>query len=271
LATTEADSIAKAIPLWEMVARGTDSLLSRKAKKMLALLQSKSISDNASDTEKYNFCRYKVLLTDSLQFLKIVGTISSEDLRVRALLDRSKKWFEKDEPHIALNYLTNLRGLKLKDKALAEDILFYNLLLAADKGNWGAIQKQLVEGLPQGHTNEKIYLQALLDEKDGKLEGAKKKFSYLATANVQFEEALLISTRYFLKDTTDRLKPYSILVNGLLAKPNSIKLLKAYVKEAAILGFDDESEESLEKLRKLMSPHSFRRYAEDNPDFFSVE
>jgi hypothetical protein len=271
VANTEADSLVKAMPLWEMIAQGSDSVYARKAKKMIALLQSKNIAANASDEEKYSFCRYKILLTDSMQFMSVAGSISSEDLKARAFLDRSKKWFQQDEPAIAVSYLSNLRGLKLKDKTLAEDILYFNLLLAAEIGNWDAIQKQLASDLPEGHSNEKIYLQALLDERANNMEEANKKFNYLVSANIQFEESLLASTHFFLKDTTDRLKPYSILVSGLLAKPNSIKLLKAYVKEAAILGFDEESELSLEKLKKLMSAKAFRRYAEENPDFFSVE
>jgi hypothetical protein len=57
----------------------------------------------------------------------------------------------------------------------------------------------------------------------------------------------------------------------LLAKPNSIKLLKVYVKEAAVLGFDEESEEALEKLRKLMTARGFNAYVRENPDFFEVQ
>ncbi|MFM9838926.1 MAG: hypothetical protein ACKVOQ_11715 [Cyclobacteriaceae bacterium] len=41
--------------------------------------------------------------------------------------------------------------------------------------------------------------------------------------------------------------------------------------KATILGFDEESEQSLEKLKKLMSPRAFRRYVDENPNFFSVE
>jgi hypothetical protein len=192
-------------------------------------------------------------------------------VRAQAILDRSKKWFAQDESVIATSYLTKLEGMNLTDKKLADDILYFNLVLAADNGNWQGIERQMSNDLPEGHPTEKMYLLALLEEQQNKVEEAKKKFNCLATANAQFEEGLLASAHFFLKDSTDRLKPYSILVTGLLAKPNSIKLLKAYVKEAAILGFDDESEQSLDKLKKLMSPSSFRKYVEENPDFFSVE
>ncbi len=272
LAWTEADSLNRAIPLWQELAQLKDTVVAQQAALYLRIITNttKEILTQ-SDQEKYAFCKYRISLNDSSTFNQVLPSISTENIRARAILDRSKKWFALDEMIIAIDYLSLLKGMKLTDKNLADDILYFNLVLAAEKENWEGIQKQLTSGLPEGHLNEKIYLEALLAEQQNKTEEAKAKFDYLATANIQFEEALLASTRFFLKDSTDRLKPYSILVNGLLAKPNSIKLLKAYVKEAAILGFDEESEQSLEKLKKLMSARAFRRYVEENPDFFSVE
>jgi hypothetical protein len=58
---------------------------------------------------------------------------------------------------------------------------------------------------------------------------------------------LVAAANYFESDTTDRLKPYSILVSGLIARPKSIKLLKAHTQYAAKIGFDSEANESLEK------------------------
>ena len=123
----------------------------------------------------------------------------------------------------------------------------------------------------QSFPNELIYLQALQDENSGRIEEARRKFEYLSTANVHFVEGLVASSRFFSSVTTDRLKSYSILVSGLLARPNSIKLLKAYVKEAALIGFDDEASESLDKLKSLLPPRSFNRYVKENPDFFDIE
>jgi hypothetical protein len=272
LAWTEADSLAKAIPLWQELLQSRDTIVARQAATYLKVNKSTTIEALVqSDQEKYLFCKYRVSLNDSTAFNQLINSISVQDVKAQVIFDRSKKWFTQDEPMIATNYLALLKGMNLTDKTLAEDILYFNLLLAAEKGNWQGIEKQLSAGLPEGHPTEKTYLLALLDEQQNKEEEARKKFDYLATANSQFEEGLFASARFFLKDTTDRLKPYSILLTGLLAKPNSIKLLKAYVKEAAILGFDDESEESLAKLKKLMSQKAFRRYVEENPDFFSVE
>jgi hypothetical protein len=134
------------------------------------------------------------------------------------------------------------------------------------------MQQSLVKSLPvQNFSNELIYLQAFQDENLGHRDEARRKFEYLSNANVHFVEGLVASSRFFSADTTDRLKSYSILVSGLLARPNSIKLLKAYVKEAALIGFDDEASESLDKLKDLLPPRSFNRYIKENPDYFDIE
>ena len=268
IAWLEADSLARALPLLESLLQTKDSL---RIKTILKILKSKS-DQVLGKSEKYQFCRYKIPLTDSSQFQRAINSIQNDDLRAVAILDRSKKWFSLDEPEMAISLLQKIKSLTLKDKKLYNNILHFNLMIIAGQENWTLLKQQLTSPLSfEGRPNEKIYLQALLDEVDGRETEAKQKFNYLANASAQSEEMLLASAHFFLKDSTDRLKPYSILVNGLLAKPNSIKLLKAYVKEAAILGFDDESQQSLDKLQKLMRPEAFKKYVKENPDYFEVE
>jgi hypothetical protein len=167
-----------------------------------------------------------------------------------------------------------LQGLTPTEESTLAEFYHLNGMLLADAKNWDELQKQMsmLSILKKYYRNELIYWQALLDEKDGKSAEAHKKFDYLSKANMYFEEALVTSSQFFAKDTTvDRLKSYSMLVEGLLVKPNSVKLLKAFIKEAAIIGFDDVAAESLEKLKALLPRSSFNRYVKENPDFFDVE
>jgi hypothetical protein len=62
--------------------------------------------------------------------------------------------------------------------------------------------------------------------KAGKTDEANQTFEFLSTANIHFEEGLVGAANFFSSNSTDRLKSYSIIVSGLLARPNSIKLLK---------------------------------------------
>ena len=140
-----------------------------------------------------------------------------------------------------------------------------NLFLAVETQNWDYIKNKLGIHWPEGYINEKIYFEATLDVYQHQIPAAKSKLDYLASANFQFEEGLLAASNYFASDTTNKLKPYGILVNGLLAKPNSIKLLKAYTKLANQLGFTEEAQKSNERLRKLMTPEAFTSYSRKKP------
>jgi hypothetical protein len=119
--------------------------------------------------------------------------------------------------------------------------------------------------------NEVIYFQALINEKNGAPEKAKDLFTYLANANMYFEEGVVAASSFLSQHEVDRLSTYTMLVEGLLVKPNSVKLLKAHIKEAAAIGFTKEAEESLDKLKKLIPVSAFNQYIKENPEFFSLE
>lgn len=271
LSWLEADSTQKAIPLLTELANQPDTAQAKKAFQLGRILNLPAFEvqkENEGDIRTY--LRYKVTLTDTLTFNRLLDKLPTPDLRAESLLARSKKYFAQDEISQSVKLLQRIKGLTLSDKNLYVQIQHFSLQLTAKLENWNALKQQMAGVNFEAHPNHKIYFEALLAEADGKLAEAGNKFNYLSRATVQEEEIALGAARYFLRDSTDRLKPYSIILNGLLAKPNSIKLLKVYVKEAAILGFDEESEQALEKLKKLLSPIAFNRYVQENPDFFEV-
>jgi hypothetical protein len=127
------------------------------------------------------------------------------------------------------------------------------------------------ELLQTHYVNPLIYWKALLNQKEGNAEQTTQLFEYLSNANMYFEKGVVASAQYFVEHSEDPLKPYAILVNGLMARPNSVKIIKAYIKQAALIGFDDEAADSLEKLKGLISTAAFNRYLKENPDFFTLE
>lgn len=226
------------------------------------------------DEARYLYCRYKITTEDSTQFLRVANSIQNEELKARALVEYSRQWYALDEIEAASRYLNRLEGLVPSRESTLAEFYYLNCMLLAESKDWAELKKQIntVGLLRKYYRNELIYWQALLDEQDGKMEEVGKKYEYLGKANMYFEEGIVGASQFFARDTTvDRLKAYSMLVEGLLVKPNSVKLLKAYIKEAAIIGFDDEAAESLEKLKSILPPSSFNRYVKENPDFFDVE
>lgn len=273
-ANMESDSIANALILLDSISRDADTTQAAYAKKMLTILKSnQQQSFIFSDVDKYNYSRYKIPYSDTTLFWRLNESIQNEELKARAILDLSKKWYTQDEPLIAFKIITRVKGLKLTDKNVYDQILLLNMMLLSELDEDTFQKQDLNKALPLkgAFKNELLYLHALQDWKSGKTDEANQTFEFLSTANIHFEEGLVGAANFFSSNSTDRLKSYSIIVSGLLARPNSIKLLKAYVKQAALIGFDDEANESLEKLRLLLPVRAFNTYVAENPDYFDIE
>lgn len=273
IANTEADSLQKAVSDWDSLSRSSDPEKVKLANSMKAVLQATPEQvTNFSDSNKYAYIRYRIKPTDTVGFWKLTNSLDHEHLKAKAILDFSKKWYALDEPELAARIIAQVQGLKLGDRSTYDQILILNMMLLAELEPGQFLKQDLGQALPvhSSFVNELTYLKSLQFERTGEIEQARAGYERLNQANAYFEEGLIASARFFANDSTDRLKPYSILVSGLMVRPNSIKLLKEYIKQAALLGFDDEADESLTKLRGLLSSRSFNRYIEENPDFFSI-
>ncbi len=270
IAYTEADSIREALPLWRSLSTSTDSLERQQAQLYLKVLEQPVNSwENLTDLENYGLCHYRISLADSVLFEKLVSSINDTNLRARAIIERSKKWYDLEEVQQAISELQALRGMQLTDKKIADDISVLNLLLSAATQQWDFIESRLKEGLPNEYRNQSIYLNALLAQQKGNNEAVKSAMAYLADVNFLFEEGLIASSRFYAKDTTDRLKPYSLLVNGLLAKPNSVRMLKEYSTMAAQLGFEEEVQQTLLKLKQRISKIRYEEFIRAHAALFS--
>jgi hypothetical protein len=201
----------------------------------------------------------------------LLSSIGKPDLQTRAVLDAAKKWYQQDELETAATYLNKIEATS--SVKTNNELLIYQLLLLAQLDS-ETFQKQQIEfatNIRASFPNEVILLETWQAELTGKSQFVKDNYNHLSNASIHFEDGLVAAANYFESDTTDRLKPYSILVSGLIARPKSIKLLKAHTQYAAKIGFDSEANESLEKLRQLLSIRAFNRFVTENPEIFTVE
>jgi tetratricopeptide (TPR) repeat protein len=269
IAETEADSLNQALVSWDSLSRSHNSATGTFASMMKKVLQSKNSEiTTLSDEEKYYFCRYKIAMTDSLLFERTVNGIADEKMKAHAIVDRSKKWFALDEPRRASRMLQQVSGQV--DKNLRAEMDQLRLMLAAENGDWNFVGEKLNGGL-QIPFNQRVYLEALQEEQTGNAKEAALRYRYLLNANNQFEEGIVAASRFIANDTTDRLRNFSLLVDGLVAKPYSVKILKQHVLECIPLNLPEEAQDSLDKLRLLMLPSSFKKFIVAHPDYFGVE
>jgi hypothetical protein len=206
-----------------------------------------------NDAEKYQYCRYNLGLGDSLLFDRISNSFESADYKAQALLDYSKKFFEADHLAPAIRFYNRIAGLELSNKKLYEDVRHAELLMLAYRRELPQLANQINKDVTfdVSHFLEKTLYAALIAESNGDSTTAENNYKILAAYNPYFEEGIIAAADFYRKNDTERLKPYNILAEAIQINANSIRLLKAYIKEAYRQGFDDYANSSAERLTEL--------------------
>ncbi|CAN5311103.1 hypothetical protein BH10BAC4_BH10BAC4_14700 [soil metagenome] len=264
---TEVGKINEAILAWDTLHYNKDTLLRATSESMKRVLAG-PVAGYAgfTDKEKYKYLRYRIAQEDSTQFNSLLNQISSEDLKAKAIFDRSKKWFDRDEISKAAYTYLKIQGLHLTDLELFAKIKYYELRLLSAQGKWSAIETQINKGLMFGPylETERIYFEGLIFAAAGDTVKAAKNFEWLARNNPYFDEGIVTAAAFFKDHGADKRKSYKILSEALQANPSSIKILKAYIPEAKASEYTEYASSALQTLKALISTSAYRSFVEQN-------
>jgi len=218
---------------------------------VLSVGVSESIS--LPDPLKYQFCRYRLHVKDTVLFDKMFPTFSSDDYRAQALLDMTTRQFDWGNLRKAIVYFNQIGGLKLTSKVLYDEVRHMELLMLAERGDLQSLARQINKGITfnSERTLEKIYFTALMQEMSGDTIQAAKNYNILAVYNPYFEEGVIAAANFFRTHGKDKMKPYTILSEAIQINNASRKLLIAYAKEARRDGFDEYAEGALQRANEL--------------------
>ncbi|HEU5290788.1 MAG TPA: hypothetical protein VFU05_09115 [Cyclobacteriaceae bacterium] len=216
-----------------------------------------SLSDvlKLSDLEKYQYVRYRISTKDSTDFNRIVNTFQDTHYKAQALLEMSQRQFNGGNTTAAIRYFTRLGGVQFTDEALYEKIQHFELELLASRGQFRLLATKINEGITfsQPRELEKMLYTALISEASGDTTTAELNYKVLSTYNPFYEEGVIAAARYFKKHSTDPLRAYNILTDAFHVNKNSIRLLTAYIAEAARMGFDQYAASASQELEILKS------------------
>lgn len=255
IALTEAGNVYEAFSAWDSISHKGDpgeQEIARRMQKILMLNPVQAIK--LSDSEKYQYCRYKVGLSDTIFFNKVSNTFNSADYKAQALLDMAKKQFKSGHIAIAIKYINQISGLELTSEKLYQDVRYAELIMLAWRGELSLLASQInkgVEFLP-GHELEKMWYTALMSEANGDLEAARRNYKLLGTWNPYFEEGIIAAANFFRKQNPDNMVAYNILVEAIQINYNSYRLLKAYAEEAERLGFDEYAASARQRIMNIV-------------------
>ncbi len=205
------------------------------------------------DLQKYQYCRYRIGLRDSVSFNQIVNTVENTNYKAVILLEMAQRQFNAGSTRSAIRYFNKLEGIRFTDKNLNDKINHFELELLASRNELRLLATKINEGIsfPQEKQLHKMLYTALISEASGDTLTAKKNYDILAVYNPFFEEGVIAAARYFKDHSTDRLKAYSILAEAKQINPGSMRLIMAYITEATRIGFDDFAADAYEELELI--------------------
>jgi hypothetical protein len=256
IALTEDRELQAALNAWDSVAAGGEETEKQMAAQIKNVLNSTAAQVlSLADPDKYQFCRYKIKMNDSIFFDKVINSFNDDNYRAQALLDVAQRFSEAGDLKRAVRNFEMIRGLKLTDKKLYENIQHSELLLLAERRELRNLAKQINKGITfDDRPLEKIYFTALLNEAANDTTNASRNFNIVGKYNPYFEQAIIAAADYFKTHGNNKMKSYNLLVEAVHINNNSVKLLKAYAAEALRMGFPEYAASALEQVRELEQP-----------------
>jgi predicted Zn-dependent protease len=254
IALSEARKRSEALVMWDTVANGRDEAKKEIAVRMRRILNLQATEvQSLNDAEKYQYCRYNIGLNDSVQFNRIVNSFENADYKAQALLDYSKRYYEADLLTPAIRYYNRIAGLELSNKKLYDDVLHAELLMLAYRGELRLLANQINKDITFDNSRslEKTLYTALIAASSGDSTVAERNFEILASYNPYFEEGIIAAADFYRSHGTDKLQAYNILAEAIQINGNSIRLLKAYTREATRQGFDEYARSAAQRLDEL--------------------
>jgi hypothetical protein len=256
IALSEAGRIGEALVAWDSLAlrtTGEQQAIAIQMRKILSLPTSEATS--LDDVEKYQFCRYRIGLRDSLAFNRIADTFEDVNYKAQALLEISQKYYKADHLPPAIHYFNRIAGLELSEKTLYDNIRFAELRMLAYRGDVSNLARQINKGVTFGASQalDKLLYTAMITEASGDTITASTNYRILSTYNPYFEEGIIASSNFYRKQNDGGIKAYNILAEAIQINANSIRLLKAYAVEAARQGFDEYAASARQRIKDLES------------------
>src|SRR5690606_29832146 len=123
IALTEDGQLPEARIAWDTVLNNAtegEAVIAGEIKRIIDTPAAQAI--DLPDPLKYQFCRYKLNVYDTVMFDRIVPTFENNDYKASALLDMARRQFDWSELNKAKRYFNQVGGLELTDERLYNEI-----------------------------------------------------------------------------------------------------------------------------------------------------
>lgn len=220
---------------------------------------------NGSDQEKLFYLKFHVKYFDTTTFKNIVHSIENDDLKAEAILSFSKKLFDHDLTDEAIDVFSLLTDLKISEKRILNEIKSFELKLFAAHGRIMGVVNYINDNkieFPFEKFSDRVFYTGLINAASGDTIAALINFRWVAKNNPFNEMEVVLATDYIKIHSNDKFEAYELLLGALEINPNSVRLLKAYIREAYLMDLDQFAENALMDLKELLSPEHYTSFTD---------
>ncbi|HNP18289.1 MAG TPA: hypothetical protein PKL31_07650 [Fulvivirga sp.] len=254
IALAENQNIPQAIHNWNELVQADDPSLKQIAQSMSSVLSlTPSEAMRREDSQLYLFERFMLSATDTLLFNSLVNHFEDPNYKAQAILDMARKLWKRDLSNSAIEIYSMAKGLNITDEELYNNLQFFELRMLAADGNIRGLAQKINQDIEfdTSHNLEKAYFTGLINEANGDSIAALINYKFISDRNPFYEESVIAAARYFGK--SDAFKSYNVLLSALEINPRSIKLLKAYIYQCALVQQNTSANIALATLKPLVS------------------
>ncbi|MCU0418157.1 MAG: hypothetical protein MUC38_00750 [Cyclobacteriaceae bacterium] len=264
IALIEQGRRADALTLWDSLATSTDAAVATLARETADVLRATVGSPAWSDRQQILFATYKT--PTEAAFEQALSSIREPQAKAAVTVDRAKRLWAAGHEAASRACMNRLNEWPVPASSLRTDIILFSLVQFVKAQQWVAVQQQL-KALGPTHPwrAEYQYALAALAQQEGNARAAADHYRFVAAHGPFLEDAIVAGAEFFAAADATSLEPLSILTEGLLAKPESIKVLKAYTLQAARLGYAEEAQQTLNTLGELLPVAELRQFVQAHP------
>ncbi len=253
---------AEALAVWDSLAQSSDPTVAGLARDTRDVLRATQSEPGWSSQQKQLFATYKAWREED--FRAALEAIREPEIKAAVTLYRAKRLWADGQEEASRLWMTKLNDWTLSDPALRAEIILFSIVQFVGAQQWAAVAQQVKAVAPPYQLRpEYQYGLAALARQEGR--AAAHLYRFIATHGPFLEDAIVSGAEFFAEADATSLEPLSLLTEGLLAKPKSVKVLKAYTLQAARLGYAEEAQQTLNTLGALLPAAELRKFVQAHP------
>ncbi|WP_026463245.1 tetratricopeptide repeat protein [Adhaeribacter aquaticus] len=194
------------------------------------------------------------------EYMAVASTVRNPDLKKIAQKELTRFLVLSANYDAATQVLQGLLPQLNEQDALLSEVNQLQAQILLKTNNLPQLETALPRMYLAGHDQKvKHYYNAVLAEKQNKIQEAKKRYN-VAVQVLPYHEPTVLAAANFYSAQKDNNRAYDILLNSITYNPYSARVYQAYILKSIEIGYSGFAESALEELAKLLPAEAFANF-----------